>query len=433
MIAPTKFYGWKLLAVLSLLSFAVSLPLFAASVINTYMAAALHFDRTTLGFVFALNQWMGGLPGLFVAFLINRKGVRFTLTTGALLLTVGALLMATVVHTGWQVSLVFGFLVGLGVCVAGPIGTQTTVARWFVKRNALAMALLLMGGSICGFVAPPLANRWIEHFHGNWRSGWWLLAATGVVAALLAAIFVRESPADLGQFPDGVRPLPEDGTKTQATKPGKARVFRTTEDWTFGEVMRTPVWWLLGFSSFGFIGGYFMFLAHGVVHLRDLGYSPAQAAFSIAIISLVQLCGMLLAGALGDYVDPRFLMAVSLLLIGIGILLAIKPSGPLGLYVYAIFLGLGSGVYFPSGMALQANYFGVKAFASIIGLLAIIATTVAAISTYTAGCIYDHFGSYSRFFISIGGISFAGFLILMLVRPPRRKSVVPLTMAAVGK
>jgi MFS family permease len=431
MTAPRQFYGWKLLAVLWLLMFASSLPMFSASVINAYMAAALHFDRTTLGFAFAVHQWVAGVPGLLVAFLINRRGVRFTVTLGAFLMAIGALLMATVVHSSWQVNIVFGFVIGLGVCTAGPIGAQTAAARWFVKRKALAIALLLTGPSICGFVAPPLANRVIESFHGVWRSGWWLVAGICAAATVLAAVFVRETPADLGQLPDGGTVEPRAAAPSAA--PSRSRVFRTAEPWTFAEVLRSPVLWLICLSSVGFVGGYFMFLAHGVVHLRDLGYSPAQAAFSIAVLSLAQLGGTLLAGALGDYIEPRLLMAVALLLIGTGILLALKASGPLGLYVYAVFLGVGAGGYSSPSMTLPANYFGVKSYASVMGLLATIATTLAAVATYSAGYIYDHFGSYSRFFIPVGGMCFVGFVILLFVRPPRRKPAEPIPLAVANR
>jgi MFS family permease len=433
MAAPTKFYGWKLLAVLWLLMMASSLPMFSASVLNVYMARALHFDRATLGFGFAVHQWVAGVPGLLVALLINKKGLRFTLTTGALLLTIGALLMATVVHTGWQVSIVFGFILGLGVCASGPIGAQTGAARWFVKRKALAISLLLTAPSVCGFVAPPLANLAVKYFHGNWRAGWWMLASESLLVTLLAAIFVRESPADLGQLPDGGTLGSENSTQAEIPQPRKARVFQTTEDWTFGEILRSPVLWLICLAGIGVMGGYFMFIAHGIAHLQDLGYSTEQAAFSLSVLALAQFGATLLAGWLGDYIDPRYLMAVSLLMLGTGLLLALKASGPLGLYLYAVLLGAGAGGFMAPSMTIPANYFGVKGYASVMGLLAMIATTIAALATYSAGYIYDHFGSYSPFFIPVGVWCFVGFFIMVLVRPPTRKSAKPLVMADARK
>jgi MFS family permease len=431
MTPRTKFYGWKLIAVLWALMFVASLPMYSAGVINAYMASALHFDRTTLGIGFAIYQLTTGIPGVLAAVLINRRGIRFTMTMGAFLIAVGALLMATVVHASWEVNIVFGFIVGIGVCAAGPIASQTAAARWFVRRKALAMSLLLTGGAICGFVAPPLANWVVEHFHGDWRSGWWLLAILNFAGVAVAALFVREKPADLGQFPDGDASDQVDPQAGGAT--GKSRVYRTTEEWTFGEALRSPVLWLMLFSAAGFCGGFFMFLAHGVVHLKDLGHSPAAAAFSISILSLSLLFGTLLAGALGDRFEPRLILAGGMFMVGVGLLLALKAASPIGLYTYAVFLGGGSGIAFTSAMALPANFFGVKAYASIIGLSAATGTAAAAVADYAAGYIYDHFGSYSRFFITVGVISFVGCLTLLLIRPPKRKVTEPLTLATTQK
>ena len=55
MARETKFYGWKLLAVFWIILFAnFAFPLYGASVVNTYMAAALHWDRTQLGLAYAI-------------------------------------------------------------------------------------------------------------------------------------------------------------------------------------------------------------------------------------------------------------------------------------------------------------------------------------------------------------------------------------------
>jgi MFS family permease len=428
----TKFYGWKLLAVLWALMLIASLPMYSEGVIGAYMAATFHFDRTTLGSAYSTYLLMTGVPGPLIAMVVNKRGVRFTLAVGALMMAIGELLMASMVHTSWALHVAFGLIVGLGVCAAGPIAAQTAAARWFNKRKALAISLLLTGGSICGFVAPPLADWVIQHFHKDWRAGWWVVAITSAVAAAAAALFVREKPADLGQFPDGAASEAEMLAATSA-EAGKSKLYRTNEEWTFGQVLCHPVLWAMAFSSIGFCGGFFMFLAHGVVHLKDLGYSSPQAAISISVLSVAMLCGTLLSGALGDHVEPRVILSVSMLLIGIGLLLALKAAGPLGLYLYALFLGMGAGGGFTSSMTLPVNYFGLKVYASVVGLMAAIGTVIAAISTYTAGYFYDHFGSYSRFFIPVGLLSFVGFVILLFIRPPRHKRAVPLAMAAGAK
>ena len=174
-------------------------------------------------------------------------------------------------------------------------------------------------------------------------------------------------------------------TAALAASTGKSRVYRTADQWSFGEVLGCPTVWLIVLSGIGYTAGYFMFLFHGVVHLEHLGHSEAQAAFSISILAFVFLFGTLAAGALGDHIEPRLILAGAAILIGIGLLLAIRATGPSGIYIYALFLGVGSGAGFTSSMTLPANYFGLKAYPSTVGLMSATGTTIAAIATYAAG------------------------------------------------
>ena len=198
------FYGWTLLGILWVVLFInLAFPAFGSSVINTYMAADLHLDRAMLGLSYSIYLMMSGLPAPLVALCVNRKGIRFTMLLGGALVTVGSLLMAFVVSSGVGAVVCFGLIVGAGVATGGPLPTQTSVTRWFVRRRALALAILLSGGGIGGFVAAPLLDRVIRLAGGNWRAGWLLIAGLSAVVAVVIAVFVKESPKDFGQSPDG--------------------------------------------------------------------------------------------------------------------------------------------------------------------------------------------------------------------------------------
>jgi len=354
---------------------------------------------------------------------MNRKGVRFTLRAGALLGLAGALLMALFVRTSTQFVVVFGLIIGASAITAGPLPTQSGIARWFDKRRALAISLLLSGPAVGGFLAPPVLERVIAHYHGNWRAGWWLIGGLSTVAALLATLFVRERPSDLGQFPDGESgPVkPSEGAHSQ----GKRRVYRTSEEWTVAEVLRSRSWWMLLLATLGLSAGYTTFLAHGVVHLRDLGYTSGQAAFSYSIVLLALLAGNLMVAAVGDYVEPRFLWTVASSAYAVGMLLVLHATGTAGLYVYAVFLGIGFGIAFPTMMMLPGNYFGTKAYPLVVGLMMVVATLAGAVGASVAGYAYDHFGGYTRVFYGIAMLCFLGAVVALFMTPPTRKTAPP--------
>jgi len=387
------FYGWRLLAAFWVILFInLAFPAYGSSVINAYMVADLSLDRRTLGLMVSVYMMMSGLPGPLVAMFVNRYGVRVTLVVGSGILMLGAVSMATFVDTGIEAIVVFGFIVGLGVMSGGALAAQTGTAFWFVRRRALAIALILSAGGIGGFIAARTLNSLITAFDGNWRAGWWLIAAMALISIVVAAIFVREKPQDMGQFPDGGVTEDDDSVSRKAS-----RVHITNEEWTFSEVLKSPVLWLLLFGSLGMSGGFTQAMAHAIVHLQDL-----------------------MLGIFGDRVDPRYLWAIAVGVFGIGLLVLIDATSTLRLNIYAVCIGFGFGGGLVCMMTVMSNYFGSKAYASVIGITLAVQTTVGALASFIAGDLYERQGSYTIAFVGTAILCFAGALMLLLIRPPHR-------------
>jgi MFS family permease len=420
MIANKSFYGWKLLLVfwaVMILNFAF--PTFGMSVVNTYMGKAMHFDREELGLAYSVFALMAGLPGPLVGLSINRFGIRLTMLAGTLLVAFGALLMAAAVHTAPQAILVLALVVGFGAALSGTIGPQVGMARWFRAKRGRAISLLLTASGIGGFAAVPLLNRLIAASGGNWRSAWWCMGAMSLCAAVLAGIFIRESPAQLGQEPDGG--LAEIAAANAAGAKGPRGVFKTAEDWTLGEALRSSVLWMLTLTYVGFFMGFFIYVAHGIAHLEGLGHTPAAAARSIAIIMLSSLIGQFAVAALGDRIETRYLFAIAVALFGIGIALATHATGAVALYPYAICMGSGFGAAFTCLAMMLTNYFGPKIYPLVLGVVTPIGTILGAVGPVIAGWFYDRYGSYSQIFYLVAGICFASAILLPLAGPPVRR------------
>jgi len=418
MTRQSSFYGWKLLAAYWFILFAnFGFPLYGASVVNTYMAEALHWDRTQLGTVYALYQLMIGLPAPLIALLIAKKGARFTTAMGCWIVVAGALLMSSVVHTAWQTYIFFSVVMGLGAMTGGILVGQTAVNRWFTRSKGLAITIVHTGITFGGFVAARLLDTVIRST-GNWRAGWWTMAAGSAISAILAMLLVRERPSDLGQFPDGA--TAEAAAAFSARAESRDRVHKTSEEWTLADALRTPALWLILFSALGFSAGYPFFLAHGNAHLRDLGYTPAQAASSFSIMVLSSLIGTLCFAAISDLIEPRIVWGVASAFFAGGLLLALHPTGDAGLYLYAVPMGVSYGICFSAMMVLPANYYGAKGYPPVISIMMVTGVTAAALGATLAGRVFDRFHTYAPLFYAVAALSLLAAIVLLLMKPARK-------------
>ena len=409
------FYGWTLLAALwGVMFLNLGFPSYGPAVINAAMAHTLGLRREQLGNLFLVYMIMSGLPGPLVALGINRFGVRRTLLAGSALLILGALLMGTVVDGPLGALLCYGGLIGAGVATGSALTSQTGLARWFVRRRSFALSILYSANAIGGFVAAPLLERLIEA-SGTWRAGWWLIAALAAVAGVIVVMWVRERPEDVGQLADGAVGEPagaatsvaaataggerSGGERARDDRPVRAPPpFVTRRAWSFGEACRRPIYWMLLIALIGCTGGYALILAHGVVHLQDLGHSARTASWAVALMSASGLIGKLILAAFGDRIDPRYILALFIGVFGVGLLVIVDARAPWEAFAATTCLGIGFGGGFVCMMAVLSNYFGTSAFASLAGLAVAINTTVAAFAPKVAGHLFDQGYGYGAAF-----------------------------------
>lgn len=419
-VAKNDFFGWKLLWILWAIIFLnFAFPTFGMSVVNTDMARAMHLNHKELGLAYSAFSLMAGLPAPLVAMSINKFGIRFTVASGALMVAFGALLMVFTAHSALQAILVLALPVGFGAAMCGTLAPQVAMARWFHRKRALALATVLSASGTGGCIAVPLLNHVIAASGGNWRAAWVFMGSTSVIAALVGVLFVKESPEQMGQLPDG-GPEKDVADVSGGIKQMKPRpsVFKTTEDWTIGEVFRTPSLYLLVLTYLGFFAGFFIFVAHGIANLEGLGHSPAAASRSVALVLFSALLGQFTVAALGDRIEMRFLFAVAVCFFGVGIWMAARAVSPMSLYPYAVLMGSGFGASFTCMMAMLGNYYGPKAYPLVLGFTMPFGTIVGAIGPVVAGALYDKYGSYTIVFSGVAAICIASGVMLLFAKPP---------------
>lgn len=410
------FYGWTVVFALSLImGLNVSFPLYGAGVIGAYMAQDLQLDGGTLGLAFSVNSLFMGLPGPLVGYFVSRWGVRSATALGTLTLLLGALGMALWAESALRFVLGFGVVMGVGAAFGGLIAAQSGVAFWFRRRAASAMAIVLIGSSVGGFLAPSLIEWVISSNGGNWRLGWLTIAGFGGLSFLVALVFVRNRPADLGQVPDG----PAASVDRQASDPRRVgHVYRTDHAWTFREAVGTRQLWFILFCALAFAGGIVLLISHGVVHLRSIGFSPATAAMALGLLPAFTLGGGMLVAVFGNRIDPRFIWSAGMLVYAAGAGLSVHPVSLAEIYLFVSLVGLGVGTSAPCMTVIIRNYYGAGAFASLLGILTPAMTIGTALAPALAGMAYARYGSYEAALYCAAGFGLAASILLLLTTPP---------------
>lgn len=414
------FYGWKLVVVVFIIYLLnTAFPYYGGSVLNAVMAEDLAFSRSALGYGFSAFILCMGLTSPMIGILVNTLGVRTTLFMGGLILTAGALAMAAVTANEIHYWIFFGGVSGLGFSLGGVIPVQSVVTYWFKRRKPLAMSIVLCASGVGSIVSIPILNAIVESFDGNWRMGWYFVAFTSLISAVIALIWVRNKPADLGQEPDGGLSV-EGDSLASATTPVASHVYQSATSWNTKEAFRTRAALLIVLAACAFTIVFNVCIAHGVVHLRDQGFDSAITANSVGWLIMSSIVGRLGCGTIGGRIEPRLIWSGGLLALAVGLFTLSIATAIWQVYVYALCAGIGFGASYVSMANIMGNYFGPDFFAPLLGILTTVTCIVGAGSPALAGISYDQFGGYSLAFNAFIGLALVASVGIAFAYPPSR-------------
>ncbi len=426
-----QFYGWTLLAVLFSLDFVnMGFPVYGGTVINSYMLRQLPMSRSTLGLGFTFSNLFVGLSATIVAASILKWGVRKTFAIGSALICAGSLFLAFVATEPWHYLAGYGGIIGVGMGFGTLVPAGTAVTRWFKRYRGRAMGICLGASGIAGFVAAPLLNRILEASGGNWRVGWRIVAGVAVISGIVALLFVKERPEDLGQFPDGI---PEAELGTNQHQSHRAHELITTYSWTPSEAYRTKSYWLIVAAGITCQYPLFFFVAHWILHARGAGILASDAAWTMSSFAIGGIVGRLIGGWLMDTITGRYAFMIGLCLFIVGSFLALKvnPDALATAFAAAILYGLAFGWTFTCMNTCTAHFYGTAAFPKLNGTMILLTSVLASPAGFIGGKIFDNYGGYARAFELNAFLAVVGIIAMAFAKMPHpRKAMVAEAQAA---
>jgi predicted MFS family arabinose efflux permease len=336
------------------------------------------------------------LIGSLVGSMVDRLGVRQVAVWSAALTALALSLFAFV-------PLSLGRYYGLWVLVAAagagilPITWSRLVNQHYRFKRGLALGISFVGTGVTGFLLKPLLFHVLEQ-HG-FRGAFLTLAVLPLIAGASTLLLVRSASTQ------------EDAARSSAARLAGMTLREAFCDWRF---------WLLAIlvaSASAGVGGP---LPNMESVLRARGYSGAEAIAFAQFIGIAIVAGRIGGGALLDRFWAPAIGAFALVAGGVGCLAAWIHSTPhwtTGLQVFLI--AVASGLEVELVAFLVVRYFGLKAYASIYGVLYGIFALATGAGAIGFGALFDAVGSYGPALASCGLLLVASAGAMLCLGPYR--------------
>ncbi|WP_296596342.1 MFS transporter [Phenylobacterium sp.] len=388
-------YAWVVAAVTFLALLAAAGLRSAPGVLLTPLHQAFGWERGQLSAAAAIGIFLYGLVGPFAAALMQTLGLKRTLLTGLVLMSVSTA-ASLFMSAPWHYVLTWGVLSGFGSGAVALSMGATVVNRWFVHRRGLVMGLLSASTATGSLIFLPGMAALAEG--GGWRPV--VIAVSAAAAALVPLVFflMPERPADIGQPAYGaseIEPAPPKGRPQDAVALALGVLVRAA---------RTPAFWLLfatffvcGFTTNGLVG------THLISFCGDRGLALVQAGALLAAMGAFDIVGTTASGWLTDRYDPRKLLFVYYALRGLSLVaLPFLQFDLVSLSIFAVFYGLDWLATVPPTVRLATESFGEREGPIVFGWIAFGHQVGAATAAFGAGVLRDVQGSYVAAFVIAG-------------------------------
>ncbi len=408
-------YGWIMVAVTFLVLLVGAGVRATPSILIVPLEHEFGWSAATIGGAVAVNIFLYGMIGPFAVGVIERFGVRKSVSAALLVLAAGVA-STTLMQTPWQMTLLWGVLVGSGTGMIASVLGATVANRWFTRHRGLVLGILTASSATGQLIFLPMLAALATGF--GWRAVAFTVAGAALLLVPLVVLFMRDRPSDLGLARYGdteVHHVAKNGVNpARRALSGLARGARSRDFW-----LLCGTFFVCGASTNGLVG------THLIPACVDHGIPQVAAAGLLAMMGFCDLIGTTASGWLTDRFDSRKLLAWYYGLRGLS-LLFLPYSFDFtfyGLSLFAVFYGLDWIATVPPTVKLAADVFGEENAALMFGWIAASHQVGAAMAAWLAGVVRTNTGDYFTAFFSAGLLCLVAAMMALFIgwRPRARQ------------
>lgn len=396
------FYGWWIVFACFLISLYVSSVIFYGfTAFFEPLVEDFGWSYTQISFAASLRGLEMGLLFPLIGFLVDRFGSRKLIFCGVVVVGFGLLVLSFT----QSLAMFYGsfLLLGFGVGGVSSVVSMTVVANWFRKKVGIALGVMMSGFGASGLLVPVIV-RLIDVY--NWRNTLIILGLGMWSLGIPLSFVIRNRPEQYGYLPDGTSSSDQGGDNEIQDKAVEIGVK---------EALKKKSFWYLNIAETIRFMALAAVVTHVMPYLSSVGISRASAGLVAGAIPLFSIIGRFGLGWLGDILDKKYVMAMALLSMSLGMLAFGYVRVMWLLFLFLVLFSSGSGGSMVLRGAILREYFGRDSLGKILGITMGFASIGGIIGPILAGWVFDTLGSYNLiWFVFCGIIGLAIGLILKI-------------------
>ncbi len=370
--------------------------------------AALPFE-VAIGMIF-IGAYLGGR-------IQDRRGPRMVALVGGVVYSLGVLIagLADTPEKLWLLTLGYGVISGFGLGFAY-IVPIAMLLKWFPDKRGLITGLAVGGFGFGAVLTAPLAQWLIERNPDTPTRAFIPLGVAYLVMSVLGASVFRNPPK--GYYVPGFEPA----TKAETAGSGA--------DYTQGEALRTPQWYLLtAILTLNVVAGISLISQAKSSAQHIAGYDVGLAATAVGVLAIFNGAGRIVWAAASDRIGRMPAFAAMLALSGGGLLLLPHAGNPVLFFVLAAIVYLCYGGGFGTMPATAGDYFGVSNAGAIYGLMLVGWSLGGVVGPLLASALItdglpgpEYVPDFTTAYTTIGVITLVAVALTFITRLPRRRA-----------
>ena len=375
--------GWKVVGACSFLAiFCGSIFVYGFPVFFLHIQRDLELSSASTSLIFALSRGEAGIAGPITGWVVDKFDSRPIIIFGGLMVG-GGLAILSVVHTYWIFLAVFIGMVAVGNNTSFGQTFLAVINRWFIKRKAVAMTLVITSYTIGGAFMVPLLSRGVEAL--GWRTVLLYAGIFVVVLSIPTSFFIKRSPESVG--------IDIERSPEAPPQPTSATARVTESDFGVKDAMKTTTFWLMLTGSSLRISVTSGLLVHAIPIMAWKGLSEQSGADLVALLFFIAIPARLFFGLYNSEIQTRYILSMGMAFGTLGLFTLIFVDSTWSVYVFVAGIALLEGAT-TLNWVLMGQYYGRKNFATIIGIITAVYSAGMLASPLFLGWMFDHTNSY---------------------------------------